>query len=160
VIAGHGHDLRAGRPQIEQCSPDEALGIRRRRRGVEQVAHDQHHVDGLGARHRDDLGQHAALLIETALSAQRLADMPVGGVEEPHPTPPDRSSIGSFGPPPATGALSEGRVVDRDGEQQRGRVFGPDHPPHAQERCLVCVVAHRRIHSATMLFTVPPGKGR
>ena len=87
VVAADRDDARAGRPQREQRVPDDALRVGRRRGRLEEVAGDEHQVDAFLGRDARDLGEHGAVLVEAGRAAQRLADVPVGGVEDLHCTP-------------------------------------------------------------------------
>ena len=58
------------------------------RRGVVQVAGDQHGVDLMLLGDADDLGQDGFLLVKAAAALKGLADVPVGGVQELHNDPP------------------------------------------------------------------------
>ena len=93
--------------QREQRVVHDALGLRRRRGGVEQVAGDEHDVDRLGLGDPGDLGQHGRVLVDArAPPADRLAHVPVGGVQELHQKPSNGSSgwSGRRGSAPASDA--------------------------------------------------------
>ena len=92
VVAGHDHDVGAGGPQRQERRPGQPLGLRPRCRRLEDVAGDEHRVDGLALGERHDLGQHLALLAEALDALQHLPDVPVGGVEELHDNPANGSS--------------------------------------------------------------------
>ncbi len=87
VVAGDRDDLGARRAQREQRIPDHPLGVGERCRRLEQVAGDEHEVDGLGRRDARDLREHGPVLVEAGFAAQRLADVPVGGVQNLHDSP-------------------------------------------------------------------------
>ena len=57
---------------------------RRRRRQVVDVAGHEDRVDLVGLGDRGDLGEHRPLLVEPVTALERLADVPVGGVQELH----------------------------------------------------------------------------
>ncbi len=83
VVAGDRDDLGvAGQP--DQRADHELLGLRGRGRGVVEVAGDEHGVDLLLARDPDDLAEHLLLLVEPGAALERLADVPVGRVQEAH----------------------------------------------------------------------------
>ena len=86
-------DLRAGVAQGEQRVPHDPLRVGRRRGRLEQVAGDEHEVDGCSAAAIvGDLGEHRAVLVEAGRAPQRLADVPVGGVEDLHRGQPSPGS--------------------------------------------------------------------
>ena len=62
----------------------ERLGVGIRRRGLVEVAGDEHEVGRLGVGDPDDVGQHGPVLGEAGLAPDRLADVPVGGVQQLH----------------------------------------------------------------------------
>ena len=84
MVAADGDDARAGGAQREQRLPHDLLRFRRRRGRFEEVAGDEHEVDGFGGGDARDLREHRAVLVQAGSAAQRLADVPVRGVEDPH----------------------------------------------------------------------------
>ena len=84
VVAGDDDDVGAGVAQVEQRLEDERLGVGIRRRGLVEVAGDEHDVDALGVGDAHDVGQHGRVLGEARLALDRLADVPVGGVQQLH----------------------------------------------------------------------------
>ncbi len=84
VVARDDDDVRARVAQVEQRLQHERLGVGGRRRGLVEVAGDQHDVDVLGVGDADDVGQHGPVLREPRLALDRLADVPVGGVQQLH----------------------------------------------------------------------------
>ena len=84
VVAGDDDDVGAGVTQVEQRLEDERLGIGIGRRGLVEVAGDEHDVDTLGVGDAHDVGQHGFVLGEARLALDRLADVPVGGVQQLH----------------------------------------------------------------------------
>jgi hypothetical protein len=92
VIAADRDDERARGPEREQGFLHHLLRLGRRRRRFEQVAGDEHEVDLFGRRDLGDLREHRSVLIETRPAAQRCADVPVGGVQQPHGDAPGSPS--------------------------------------------------------------------
>ena len=114
MVAADAHDSGAGGAQREQRVPHDALRVGERRGRLEQVAGDEHDVDGFAACDLDDLGEHRAVLVETRVAAQRLADVPVGGVQDPHDGPAYGSSGTAAAPDRGRDwrpARSDGRVA-------------------------------------------------
>ena len=66
------------------ASQHDLLRFRRRRGRFEEVAGDEHEVDGFRGGDAGDLREHRAVLVQPGSAAQRLADVPVRGVEDPH----------------------------------------------------------------------------
>jgi len=65
VVAADDDHARARGPQREQRVPYDALRVRERRRGFEEVAGDEHTVDVLGRGQLGDLGEDGAVLVES-----------------------------------------------------------------------------------------------
>ena len=85
VVVPRDHDdLRLGARQGHQRADHEALRGRAGRGAVVEVAGHEHGVDLLLPRDPHDLAQHLLLLVEPAEALQRLADVPVGRVENSH----------------------------------------------------------------------------
>ena len=99
VVPGDHNDLGAGIAKIENRAPNQALGVRGRGGRLEEIAGDEHEVDGLLSGDRGDLGEHLSLLLEAMDALEYLADMPVAGVQELHCSP-------SNGSPSVAGAIA------------------------------------------------------
>ena len=97
VVAGDDDDLGAGVAQVEQRLEDERLGIGVGRRGLVEVADHEHDVDALAVGDADDVGQHRLVLGEARLALDRLADVPVGGVQQLHVNLGFRLPLFTFG---------------------------------------------------------------
>ena len=88
VVSGDRADRDVRGPEAFELRPGErGLGASRRHR-VEQVARDQHHVDALLDRQRDDVRERLLelLVLLAAARAERLErrpEMDVGGVQDP-----------------------------------------------------------------------------
>ena len=72
------------RTQRQEGPRDHRLGFGRRRRRLVEVAGHDDQVDGLGRRDLGDLREHADVLGEPGLTADGLAHVPVGRVQDPH----------------------------------------------------------------------------
>ena len=92
VVAGDDHDLGAPGGEAQQRVVHQALGLGRRRGGVEQVAGDDDEIHVVRGGDADDLVEHGAVLDGPAGAAQRLADVPVPGVQQAHHTSPSNGS--------------------------------------------------------------------
>jgi hypothetical protein len=84
VVARDHDDLGAGARQRHQRAHHQPLRGGVRGGAVVEVARHEHGVDLLLARDPHDLAEHLLLLVEPADTLERLADVPVGGVEDPH----------------------------------------------------------------------------
>jgi hypothetical protein len=86
VVAGHGHDWRdlGERLHRGEAGP-QAGGVDQP--PVEQVARHEHRVGALGGGDVADLGQDRRRLGHPVEAVEPLADVPVGGVEDPHRDP-------------------------------------------------------------------------
>ena len=84
VVAAADHDPGAGIAQPQQRGGVERDGRQRRDRPVEHVARDGHDVDGLGAHHLDQVVDERLLRGALVGAVQRAAQVPVGGVQQPH----------------------------------------------------------------------------
>ena len=84
VVAGQHDHARARRREVEERVIHDLFGFRRWRGGVEDVAAHQYRVDLVCARDVGDLSQDRDVLVGPRSSADRAADVPVGGVQEPH----------------------------------------------------------------------------
>ena len=106
------------RAQVDERLVDDPLGLGRRRELVEDVAADERQVDRLVARDLDDLVEHRGDLVEPLAAVERLADVPVGGVQDPH-----RSNLANGSPPDSRRHLARpGRPRrEREADLQRHR---------------------------------------
>src|SRR3990172_4131691 len=97
VVAGDDDGWYAGAVQLAKERVDQPLRLRRGRRRIEDVAGDEEAVGFLRAGVVEYLLKRRLLLGVAALAAHRAADVPVGGVEEPHKGVPDNRAIGQSG---------------------------------------------------------------
>ncbi|HMC58039.1 MAG TPA: hypothetical protein VKJ01_02490 [Candidatus Solibacter sp.] len=88
VIAAHDRRRHAGAGNLGQRVANHALRVGRRSRRIENVSSQQHTVDALAFGDIHDLGGHLFLLRKPRASNQGLADMPIGGMQEPHRVEP------------------------------------------------------------------------
>src|SRR3984957_16559259 len=84
VVTRDDDDLGTRLAQAQQRRDHQLLGRRRRRRRVIDVASYEDGIDLVGLGDTDDLVQDGFLLVQAIASLERLADMPVGGVQELH----------------------------------------------------------------------------
>ena len=99
VVARDRDDRRARAGQRHQGADHQLLGGGGGRRTVVEVAGDEHGVDLVLPRDPDDLAEHLLLLVEPRLPLERLADVPVGRVQEPH----EAAIVGAGTSRPVTG---------------------------------------------------------
>src|SRR4029077_8232934 len=83
-VAGDDDDLGARLPHGQQRLHHDLLSGRGRRRRIIDITCYQNGVNLVGLGDRRDLGEDRLLLIESVAALERLADMPVGGVQELH----------------------------------------------------------------------------
>ena len=93
VVACDGHDQPAVLAQRHQRAHDQPLGLRVRRRSLEQVARHQHDVDILVARGAHDAAERRDVLVVPIAPLEDLADVPVAGVQDPHTRLPVGSAV-------------------------------------------------------------------
>ena len=86
VVARDGHDRDTGLVQADQRLEDEGVGLRGRGVLVVQVARHEDGVRPLLDRDPHDFAQGLLELLGPGTAAERPADVPVGGVQEPHPS--------------------------------------------------------------------------
>src|SRR3972149_1834542 len=84
VVAGDDDGWYAGAVQLAKERVDQPLRLGRGRRRIEDIAGDEEAVGFLRAGVVEHLLKRRLLLGVAALAAHRAADVPVGGVEEPH----------------------------------------------------------------------------
>ena len=84
VVAARHDDAHARREQPAQCVAGQLDGVDRGQRAVEDVAADHDEVDLLRRHDVDDVVDEGALRIEHALTVERPAKVPVGGVQDAH----------------------------------------------------------------------------
>ena len=75
--------------KADQRVEHERVRVRARGAVLVQVAGDEDGVDLMLLGEADDLGQDGFLLVEAAAAFKGLADVPVGGVQEPHRLDPN-----------------------------------------------------------------------
>ena len=119
-----GGDARA--VQLAQEVEEERLRLRRGRRGVEDVAGDEEAVDRLPPGDLQHLVERLLALIAAREGAQVLPEVPVAGVEEPHPEPAARACRVTRGT--RAGCRSR-RPPPPSGWPRRGRGTGPAAAP-------------------------------
>jgi hypothetical protein len=84
VVAGDRHHRGPGLSQLGQGVVEELHRLGRGNRPVVDVARDEHRIDGslLGELH--DPGQGSRLVLEQGAPVEIPAQVPVGGVKQPH----------------------------------------------------------------------------
>ena len=86
VVAARDDDACPGRAQRHESVGQQRVAGCGGRRGVEDVAGDDHDVDLVLAHLSDQRLEHTAQRIERGMAVERPPDVPVRGVQDPHAT--------------------------------------------------------------------------
>jgi hypothetical protein len=92
VVAADEDDAGAGLAEAHQRRFAQLDGVERRHGPVVDVAGDEHGVDALGPDRLDQRVQEGRLRVPQVSPVQRAAQVPVGGVQQPHDTTVGRRS--------------------------------------------------------------------
>ena len=84
VIAANHHGVDAAFDDFGKAIEHQPFGIGGRGHGVEQIACHQQAIDALTNGDIQDLGHHLLLLVKPRSATQRLAHVPVAGVQKSH----------------------------------------------------------------------------
>ena len=84
VVAGDHRHLRPGPDHVQQPPINHGLGVGRRAGRVEQVAGQDHQIDGALADQPNNLVDHRPMLISPAVAPDGLPHMPITGMQQPH----------------------------------------------------------------------------
>ncbi len=127
VVAGDDDDVASRIGEAPEGVEDERDGVVGSDCPVEQVAGHDDEVDPLVPGDGDDLVEGLLELAPPVDPAQLLADMPVGGVEDPHDRPSPASGRGGFSTNMVENPPHPGRDTGLTTGPRRGR--RPERPP-------------------------------